>query len=300
LTVFCPMARGALLCIPLFLLCLAILASHADAARKMVGVYELKNKKGDFSIKVTNWGATIMSVIVPDSKGNLADVEPSSAFGTVVGRVANRIANGTFVPDGKTIRLNKDGTTVLHGGHRVIWTAKEYVAGGDSPYVTLYYHSFLTGSKGSRGTWTSAQPVRAERADERDGAEQGDAGEPGEPRVLEPANLGSHGSAATCWARCSRRGTRPWTGPLIPTGEVAPVSGTPYDLRAPLRLGSCVGLVSGAGMAGFDINYAVDGQYGAVCVETRDYPDAVNHPNFPSEIVRPGGVAYKHDIHVSS
>ena len=63
------MARGALLCIPLFLLCLAILASHADAARKTAGVYELKNKKGDFSIKVTNWGATLMSVIVPDSKG---------------------------------------------------------------------------------------------------------------------------------------------------------------------------------------------------------------------------------------
>jgi len=45
------------------------LADRADAARKTVGVYELKNKKGGFSIKVTNWGATLMSVIVPDSKG---------------------------------------------------------------------------------------------------------------------------------------------------------------------------------------------------------------------------------------
>lgn len=60
------MARAALLTVAL-LLCLA-LASSADAA-KTVGVYELKNKKGDFSIKVTNWGATLMSVIVPDSKG---------------------------------------------------------------------------------------------------------------------------------------------------------------------------------------------------------------------------------------
>ena len=47
------------------------MADHADAARKTVGVYELKNKKGDFSIKVTNWGATLMSVILPDSKGKL-------------------------------------------------------------------------------------------------------------------------------------------------------------------------------------------------------------------------------------
>jgi hypothetical protein len=54
------------------LLCLAAiaLASGADA-RKMVGVYVLK--KGDFSVKITNWGATIMSIVVPDSKGMLDD-----------------------------------------------------------------------------------------------------------------------------------------------------------------------------------------------------------------------------------
>jgi hypothetical protein len=52
----------------LALLCLvaSLLASGADA-RKMVGVYVLK--KGDFSVKMTNWGATIMSIVLPDSKG---------------------------------------------------------------------------------------------------------------------------------------------------------------------------------------------------------------------------------------
>jgi aldose 1-epimerase len=60
------MARAAALLLPAaLLLCLG----SAGAATKMVGVYELKNKKGDFSIKVTNWGATLMSVIAPDSKG---------------------------------------------------------------------------------------------------------------------------------------------------------------------------------------------------------------------------------------
>jgi aldose 1-epimerase len=120
------------------------------------------------------------------------------------------------------------------------------------------------------------------------------------------------------------------------------VSGTPYDLTAPTPLGSRIRLVSGAGMAGFDINYAVDGsgfrrvarvrdpasgrgvevwadqpgvqlytsnwlrnvtgkggkvyeQYGALCLETQGFPDAVNHPNFPSVIVRPGQ-AYKHNM----
>jgi hypothetical protein len=61
------MAGGALLPVAL-LVCLA-LAGGADAARKPVGFYELKNKKGDFSIKVTNWGATLVSVFVPDCKG---------------------------------------------------------------------------------------------------------------------------------------------------------------------------------------------------------------------------------------
>ncbi|CAD6238005.1 unnamed protein product [Miscanthus lutarioriparius] len=67
------MARAALVLVlpAALLLCLA-LAGRADAARKTVGVYELKNKKGDFSIKVTNWGATLLSVLTP--KGNLADV----------------------------------------------------------------------------------------------------------------------------------------------------------------------------------------------------------------------------------
>ena len=36
-------------------------------------------------------------------------------------------------------------------------------------------------------------------------------------------------------------------------------------------------------------------KYGALCLETQAFPDAVNHPNFPSEIVRPGGV-YQHDM----
>lgn len=51
---------------PLLLALLCACAANA-AGRKMVGVYELK--AGDFSVGVTNWGATITSVVLPDSKG---------------------------------------------------------------------------------------------------------------------------------------------------------------------------------------------------------------------------------------
>ena len=63
------MARAPLLLL-LAALCLVSCAAGANAAeRKMVGVYELS--KGDFSIKVTNWGATVTSVVFPDSQGML-------------------------------------------------------------------------------------------------------------------------------------------------------------------------------------------------------------------------------------
>ncbi|CAD6341931.1 unnamed protein product [Miscanthus lutarioriparius] len=290
------MARAALLPISSFLLCLA-LAGGTDEARQTVGAYKLQNKKGDFSIVVTNWGATLMSVIVPDSKGNLANVvlgydtpekyvHASSALGTVFGRVTNVIANGSFVLDGKTIRLNKDGTTTLHGGHRgfnrVIWTVKEYVPGGDSPYITLYYHSF-DGEEGENQHTNLADMYGNSKK------------VPGGPRPLDvyvtyqlgtlyelrtrmnatalnkatPVNLVNHaywnlagdGSGDVLGHLIKVFASRytPVDSSFIPTGEIAPVSGTPYDLRALTPLGSRVSLVSGAGMAGFDINYAVDG-----------------------------------------
>ncbi|XP_066346763.1 uncharacterized protein [Miscanthus floridulus] len=354
------MARAALLPICSFLLCLA-LAGGTDEARQTVGAYKLQNKKGDFSIVVTNWGATLMSVIVPDSKGNLVDivlgydtpekyVHASSALGTVFGRVTNVIANGSFVLDGKTIRLNKDGTTTLHGGHRgfnrVIWTVKEYVPGGDSPYITLYYHSFdgEEGFPGDLDVYVTYQLGTLYELRTRMNATALNKATP--VNLVNHAywNLAGDGSGDVLGHLIKVFASRytPVDGSFIPTGEIAPVSGTPYDLRALTPLGSRLSLVSGAGMAGFDINYAVDGdglrqiaylqdpasgralklwanqpgmqlytgnwlrnikgkggrvyrQYGAVCLETQAFPDAVNHANFPSEIVRPG-VAYQHDM----
>ena len=120
---------------------------------------------------------------------------------------------------------------------------------------------------------------------------------------------------------------------LIPTGELAPVKGTPYDFLEPRTPGSRIDKLP----QGYDINYALDGPAGklkraafvvdkksgrslvlwtdapgvqfytgnflkdvkgkggsvyqahqALCLETQGFPDAVNHPNFPSTIVRPG------------
>ncbi|GJN02718.1 hypothetical protein PR202_ga20096 [Eleusine coracana subsp. coracana] len=280
----------------------------ADAAKKKVGFYELKNKKGDFLHQDNELGSCPrVSVIVPDSKGG------------------NR------------------------GFHKVIWTVKEHVPGGDSPYVTLYYHSF-NGEQGFPGdldvyvTYQLWSPYDLRVRMNATALNR-----------ATPVNLASHAYWNLAGAGSgdvlrhviqlfASRYTPVNQSTMIPTGEIAPVSGTPYDLRSPTPLGSRIKLVSGAGMAGFDINYAVDGagkgfrrvalvrdpasgrkmevwadqpgvqlytsnwlnnekgkggkvyvQYGALCLETQGYPDAVNHPNFPSVILRLGQV-YKHNM----
>ena len=122
---------------------------------------------------------------------------------------------------------------------------------------------------------------------------------------------------------------------LIPIGRLAPVAGTPYDFRMPAAVGSRIGGLLSRGINGYDINYVMDGgvrdgasgramelwadqpgvqfytanrlsgvrgkggkvygRYGALYVETQGFPDAVNRPSFPSQIVRPGKV-YRHDM----
>ena len=107
---------------------------------KEVSLYTLHN--GELTMQVTNYGARVVSLWVPDRNGNYADVEigyenidryinntGERYLGAVVGPVANRIANGKFTLDGKeyTLPQNNNGQT-LHGGllgvDRIVWDVK--------------------------------------------------------------------------------------------------------------------------------------------------------------------------------
>ena len=96
---------------------------------KAVSLYTLRN--ADLVMQVTNYGARVISLWVPDRDGNYADVEigyenidryinntGERFLGAVVGPVANRIANGKFSLDGKeyNISVNDNGKNTLHGG----------------------------------------------------------------------------------------------------------------------------------------------------------------------------------------
>ncbi|KAI5014882.1 hypothetical protein ZWY2020_056272 [Hordeum vulgare] len=355
------MSRAALLPVAV-LLCLA-LAGGANAERKPVGFYGLENKKGDFSIKVTNWGATLVSVLVPDCQGNSADVilgydtlagyvNGTGSFGATVGRVVNRIAKSRFVLDGKAYRLfRNDGNNSIHGGHRgfgkVIWTVKEYVRDGDTPYITFFYHSFdgEQGFPGDLDVYVTYQLSGPYDLSIRMNATATSKATPVNLANHAYWNLAGHGSGDVLEHELQLLASRytPLDDTKIPTGQVVPVAGTMYDFRTPTPVGAHMDIVPGGG-GGYDINFVVDGQqdamrkvacvrdpesgralelwanqpgvqlytsnwvsnekgkagkvyeqYGALCLETQAYPDAVNHPEFPSSIVRPGQV-YKHNM----
>src|ERR1700756_5191438 len=92
-----------------------------------IDLYLLSNKKG-MEVSITNFGATVVALRVPDGAGKRADVvlgfdtlqgyeEGKTYFGATVGRYANRIGGGKFSLDGKTYTLPKNnGNNTLHGG----------------------------------------------------------------------------------------------------------------------------------------------------------------------------------------
>lgn len=107
---------------------------------KDVSLFQFKN--GNIQLAVTNYGARIVSLITPDKNNKEADIvlgfkniddylsAKAVYHGAIIGRVANRIANGKFKIDGSAYQLpQNNGTNHLHGGaqgfHNQVWDVKE-------------------------------------------------------------------------------------------------------------------------------------------------------------------------------
>jgi aldose 1-epimerase len=119
-------------------------------------LFTLQNSQG-ITVKLTNFGGTIISVLVPDRKGKLEDVVlgfdsledclgPHPYINTLIGRYANRIANAKFNLDGKEYHLAQNaGTNHLHGGikgyDKVLWNYSQY-ADHDRAGIMMSYLSF--------------------------------------------------------------------------------------------------------------------------------------------------------------
>ncbi len=115
-------------------------SAFADTVNgKTVKLFTLRNKSG-MAVEISNYGATLVSIHVPDQKGQDGNVllgyddikgyyNGKSYFGCIVGRYANRIAKGAFELDGKQYQLpQNDGLNSLHGGvnsiDKQVWDAR--------------------------------------------------------------------------------------------------------------------------------------------------------------------------------
>lgn len=213
-----------------------------------VDLYTLKNEKIETSI--TTFGGRVVTLKVPDRAGKIADVvlgfdtldgylKTNPYFGAIVGRYANRIAHGKFVLDGQTYMVPKnDGDNALHGGLKAfdkrVWDAK--IQGGA---VVLHYLS-KDGEEGFPGNLSVTVTYSLNAAELHIDYEA----TTGKDTVLNLSNhsyfnLKGQGEGTILNHEVTIVADRftPVDQTLIPTGELAPVAGTPLDFRTPHVIG---------------------------------------------------------------
>jgi aldose 1-epimerase len=224
-------------------------------------VFTLSNKNG-LRARITDLGATLVSMEIPDKSGKLADVvhgfdkaegylsAENPYFGATVGRFGNRIANGKFTLEGKdyTLALNNHPGGIecaLHGGkvgfNKVLWDAK---ADDSANSVTLTYVS-KDGEEGYPGTLTTTVVYTLTDSNELKWEVTATTDKPTVLNIVNHSywNLSGDPKATINDNILTLEADRylPTNAGLIPTGEVAPVAGTPMDFTKPTPIGERVG-----------------------------------------------------------
>ena len=229
-----------------------------------VSLYTLTNKNGMIA-KITDYGAILVSLEVPDKDGKTADITHgydtlegwltnTSYFGSSVGRYGNRIAHGKFTLDGKDYSLatNNDPGGIpchLHGGikgfDKVLWTG-EPVSKDGANGVKLTYLS-KDGEEGYPGELTTV--VTYWLNDDNELIWEAEATVTGKST---PINIVHHSYWNLSNDQMSSINDHeltihadqflPTDAGLIPTGDLAPVADTPFDFTTPTVIGKRVGV----------------------------------------------------------
>jgi len=326
---------------------------------KKVSVYTLKNANG-MTAQVTNYGARLVDLWVPDKEGNFRDViwgfenikgylNATDMFaGPIVGRYGNRIGKGQFTLDGKPYQLTlNDHGNQLHGGmngfYKKVWDARAFKNEKGEDAVELSYLS-PAGEEGYPGNLTlkvtyaitSNNELTINYAATTDAA-----------TILNPTShcyFNLHGTTAqSSNSHIVTIFADKYTATdslLIPTGEITTVENTPLDFRKPTPVGERIkadfmALKYGKG---YDHNFVLNKKTGeislaaevyepatgivmkvstdqpaiqfysgnfmdgkdlgkrgdkhnyrtGIALEAQNYPDAPNHANFPTAVLKPG------------
>ena len=321
-----------------------------------VEIYTLRNSHGT-EARIMTYGGIVQSLKVPDKNGNLGDVvlgydsidgylTNSPFFGALIGRYANRIARGKFTLDGQEYTLPTNNVpNCLHGGDKGffarVWTAVKADVGPDGPRLELTYLS-KDGEEGFPGNLE----VHATYTLTEDNALKVDFKATTDKDTVcnlthhSYFNLRGSGDVLGYIVQINADHFTPVDSTLIPTGELRPVDGTPFDFRTPTAIGARINEadqqlkyaggyddnwvlnhppgelgqaarvkdpVSGRVLTvyttapgiqfytGNFLNGTIKGKGGwvyqtreAFCLEPQDFPDAPNHPAFPSSELKPG------------
>jgi aldose 1-epimerase len=240
-----------------------------------VNLYTLTNGRG-MTVTITNYGGIVQSIDVPDRNGKVANValgfssldgyvadnttttaSGETFFGAIIGRYANRIANGSFPLNGNTYTLQQNnGTNTLHGGAPVSqWNTKVWAAtpmsGRHSVSLALTYTDPAgsaarttlppSSTNGFPGTVTAkvVYTLTQDNALRMDYTATTDA-----PTVINLTNhtyfnLAGEGSGDVFGQVMTINADNytPVNANLIPTGVITPVAGTAFDFRTPKPIG---------------------------------------------------------------
>ncbi|QEF97219.1 Aldose 1-epimerase precursor [Stieleria maiorica] len=257
-----------------------------------IQIYTMKNDSG-MTVRITNYGAIIMSIVVPDRDGKMADVAlgyndiasytnavDKPYFGAVVGRYGNRIAKGKFTIDDQeyTLAINNPPNS-LHGGiigfDKVIWDGK---VDNEANAVTLSYLA-KDGEEGYPGNLNCSVTYRLtdENAIEIDYLATTDKATPINLTQHTYFNLKGEGEGTILGHELminARRYT-PVDETLIPTGTTPAVQGTPFDFTTAKPIGRDIAadneqLKFGGG---YDHNWVLDkgGQTGEMTLAATVY-----------------------------
>ncbi len=271
-----------------------------------VELYTLKSDA--IELKVMSFGARIVALDTKDKDGKVADVvlgyntldeyvkNKEFYFGVVPGRYANRIAKGKFTLEGKPYQITlNDGVNTLHGGVEGFgkrnWTGKEIPGGVEFTLVSP------DGDQGYPGTLTahvkytvSGSTVKIEYSATTD-----------KPTVVNLTNhayfnLSGEGSPSILDEKLTLDADKftPVDSTLIPTGELKPVAGTPFDFTHPTVIGARINDVKDGDAndqiklgGGYDHNWVVRGPSGTLRPAAKVY-DPASGRTMSVETTEPG------------
>ncbi|MXX98043.1 MAG: galactose mutarotase [Rhodothermaceae bacterium] len=238
--------------------------------------FRLQNTAGAEASIIT-YGATLVSLATPDRDGLIEDIvlgydslagylEANPYFGSIVGRYANRIAEGAFTLDGETYTLARNnGPNHLHGGvkgfDKANWEVEQIIEDTNQVGVSLNYVS-TDGEEGYPGT-LEVRVTYLLTEDNRlivDYEATTDKATPVNLTQHAYFNLAGEGSVADHHLTLAASHYTPVDSTLIPTGEIFSVEGTAFDFRGGKRIGEQIDdddqqLLYGGG---YDHNFVLD------------------------------------------